>query len=233
MFGRKKPLAENTLRRITAGARKFWGVDLEPFLVAYHSERPGEAARINALDQPLPTLTTENRFGLVQPFVITPGGADLRGGRSTGAPLPTVTCSERFGVVAPFLLGQHGGSIARPVTEPAMTVTTDGAISLLEPFLVNFYSSGSGLIPQPVTRPLPTVTTKDRFGLVQPMSLDITFRMLRPHEFAAAMGFPGDYRFAGTRTDAVRQIGNAVEVNQAAALWRHPVTALVSSRRAA
>jgi DNA (cytosine-5)-methyltransferase 1 len=41
--------------------------------------------------------------------------------------------------------------------------------------------------------------------------------MLQPHELAAAMGFDG-YEFAGTKTDQVRQIGNAVAVRTAEAL---------------
>ncbi|MGE0450870.1 MAG: DNA cytosine methyltransferase [Vicinamibacterales bacterium] len=237
IFGRKKPLADNTLRRIAAGARKFWGVELEPFLVAYHSERPGEAARVNGLNAPLPTLTTENRFGLVQPFImpVTHGTDRSRRERSVDDPLATVTGANRgeLALLEPFLLGQQSGAEGRAVSDPMPTVATKGAISLIEPFLVNFYGSGSGLIPQSVGRPLPTVTTKDRFGLVQPAHLDITFRMLRPHELAAAMGFPVDYQFAGTRTDAVKQIGNAVEVNQAAALWTRPVEHLSGARRAA
>jgi DNA (cytosine-5)-methyltransferase 1 len=34
--------------------------------------------------------------------------------------------------------------------------------------------------------------------------------MFQPHELAGAMGFPRGYRFSGTKTDIVRQIGNAV-----------------------
>lgn len=44
---------------------------------------------------------------------------------------------------------------------------------------------------------------------------DILFRMLEPHELAAAMGFTTDdatYEFAGTKTDQIKQIGNAVSV---------------------
>jgi DNA (cytosine-5)-methyltransferase 1 len=233
IFGRKKPLAENTLRRIAAGARKFWGVELEPFLVAME-----HGGRELDIDKPLPTITTAKggAFGVVSPFIVPFYGE--RAGQaprthSIDAPLATVVTEPKFGLAEPFLLGQHGGSVARAVSDPTMTIATDGAISLLEPFLVNFYSSGSGLIPQPISRPLPTITTKDRFGLVQPMQLDITFRMLRPHELASAMGFPTGYQFAGTRTDAVKQIGNAVEVNQAAALWQHPVEHLLGIRRAA
>jgi site-specific DNA-cytosine methylase len=50
--------------------------------------------------------------------------------------------------------------------------------------------------------------------------LDIRFRMLQPHELAAAMGFPKDYRITGNRGEQVRQIGNAVVVEQAEALCR-------------
>ena len=45
-----------------------------------------------------------------------------------------------------------------------------------------------------LTNHLDTITTKDRFGLVEPCSdgetvYDIRFRMLQPHELAAAMSF--------------------------------------------
>jgi site-specific DNA-cytosine methylase len=57
-----------------------------------------------------------------------------------------------------------------------------------------------------------------RFALVEPRIADITLRMLAPHELSAAMGFPTGYRFAGTRGEAIKQIGNAVPVSTAQAL---------------
>ncbi|MEM9597412.1 MAG: DNA cytosine methyltransferase [Acidobacteriota bacterium] len=42
--------------------------------------------------------------------------------------------------------------------------------------------------------------------------------MLQPRELAAAQGFPADFQFAGTKTDVVRQIGNAVPVHTAESL---------------
>ena len=77
---------------------------------------------------------------------------------------------------------------------------------------------------KPVTKPLPTVTTHDRFALVEPIPvvngcqklyLDIRLRMLTPEELAAAMGFPPSYKFSGTKTETVKQIGNAVQVDLA------------------
>lgn len=231
IFGRQKPLAPNTLRRIAAGARKFWGLDLEPFLVAMeHGGRVLDAAR------PMPTITTAKggAFGVVQPFILPQAHGGGHRADSVDAPVRTLTAEggRAFSLVQPFLLGQQAGAAARGVSDPSPTIATKGAISLIEPFLVAFY--GSGVNVETIRQPLRTVTTKDRFGLVQPAQLDITFRMLRPHELAAAMGFPADYQFAGTRTDQVKQIGNAVEVNQAAALWQRPVEHVLGcTRRAA
>ena len=67
---------------------------------------------------------------------------------------------------------------------------------------------------------MPTIVTKDRFGLVQASYYDILFRMFQPKELAAAQGFPDDYIFCGTKTEIVKQIGNAVPVNLARALCR-------------
>lgn len=226
IFGRQRPLADNTLRRIAAGARKFWGIELEPFLVAME-----HGGRVVDPSKPLPTITTAKggAFGIVQPFVAHLRGTDtgqIPGtARSIERPLPTLTSGgEHCAVVEPFLLGQQSGAEGRRVSDPAPTVATKGAISLIEPFVVSYYGT---LNVSRVGDPLPTVTTKDRFGLVQPAQLDITFRMLRPHELSAAMGFPTEYVFSGTKTDQVKQIGNAVEVNQAAALWMHPVRSLL------
>ena len=63
-----------------------------------------------------------------------------------------------------------------------------------------------------------TVTTKDRFALLQPQEVGIGFRMLQPHELAAAQSFPSDYIFTGTKGEVIRQIGNAVPPKLAEAL---------------
>ena len=69
---------------------------------------------------------------------------------------------------------------------------------------------------------MPTITSRDRFALVQPVvngyTLDVRFRMLQPHELAAAMSFPAGYSFAGNKGDTIRQIGNAVDCRMAEAL---------------
>ena len=122
---------------------------------------------------------------------------------------------RRFGGEEPFLLGQQSGSVPRQVSRPVPTLATSAAVALIEPFLVRYHGTGGS---EPVSRPLPTVTTRDRFGLVEPQCDDIRFRMLQPGELAGAQGFPADYQFAGTRTEVIKQIGNAVPVGTARAL---------------
>lgn len=99
----------------------------------------------------------------------------------------------------------------------ALAIATSGAVSLIEPFLVAYYGTGGA---ESVAKPIPTITTRDRFALVEPKLEDLRLRMLQPHELAAAMSFPTDYQFAGTRTEQIRQIGNAVPVSTARALCR-------------
>ena len=82
--------------------------------------------------------------------------------------------------------------------------------------------------------PLDSATTKARFGLCQPRVeingepylVDILFRMLTPKELSRAQGFPDGYKFTGTTTEVVKQIGNAVLKNLAKALGQSAIRCL-------
>lgn len=206
----------------------------EPFLVAAGGPE-GKGRNPKSINEPLDTVLTENHEALVQPFVVTVNHGD--GGtapndrcRPVEDPLPTLTCKNGFGVVEPFLLPhQHGNDTdqnVRSVEQPMPTVTaTSSDVFLVEPYVSKYYGTG---ICQPVAEPLDTVTTKDRFGLVEPYLipvgdnryLGIRFRMLQPHELAAAQGFAKSYKFQGNKSTQVKQIGNAVPHHTAKALCR-------------
>lgn len=178
-------------------------------------------------EQPLNTVVTRDHLGIVQPFII----AMEHGGhvRSIDKPLNTITTARggAHGVVQPFIIPVNHGKDERShdIDKPMPTVTTIDAWALIEPYLIKYNGTGG---PMPVDEPLDTVTAKDRFGLVEPSIenqqdgqyaiLDIRFRMLQPHELAAAMSFPKTYHFVGNREQKVKQIGNAVPVGLAQAL---------------
>lgn len=196
------------------------------------SQASGGAPR--SVGEPVPTIPTGGAHALVDAsFVLEPSIIEFYGGdgaerrvRSIDDPLPTQGTANRFGIAEPFIIanfGERKGQAPRThaINAPLPAVTSRGAGTLVEPFLTTYYRHGG---VTSVEDPVPVVTTRDRIALVRPVingrALDIRFRMLEPRELAAAMGFPADYAFTGTRTDVVRQIGNAVAVQTARWLCR-------------
>lgn len=200
IFARRKPLAAKTLARIAEGLRRFGGDAAEPWLrLLEGGEVPADASAVPA-------------FMLGQQS----GGAP----RVVGQPVPTLATSGAVSLVEPFLVPGYGerptqAPRTHSLDAPVPTLPCSDKFGLAQPFLVRYQGTGGA---EPVTQPVPTITTRDRFGLVEPARMDIRFRMLAPHELAAAQGFPSDYEFTGTRTQVVKQIGNAVPVGIARAL---------------
>jgi DNA (cytosine-5)-methyltransferase 1 len=210
---RSKPLVANTMKRICRGIEKYWGEYATPFLVRYN----GGDGRGHSLNEPIPVLDTSNRYGLVQPLFIPQHSCGEV--RPTTGPLSTVATKGAIGLVEPLVMfkGHYGanGGYTRSIHEPLQTLTTHQEACLIEPLLMNYYGNGTC---EPISKPVPAVTTRDRFALITPENCRIGFRMLKPHELAAAQSFPRDYRFTGNRGEIVKQIGNAVCPAMAAAL---------------
>jgi DNA (cytosine-5)-methyltransferase 1 len=195
----------------------------EPFVLNLSH---GESDSLRSVDEPVPTITTARggELAMVEPFMTHLTHHGTRRQHSIDDPCPTITGAHRgeLALIEPkaFILGQQSCASPRSTDEPLPTICTDGAIALCEPFLVKYYGTGGA---NSINTPLDTITTKDRFLLVEPKSgravaeLDILFRMLKPHELAAAMSFPSDYKFTGNVGDQVKQIGNAVPVQLARA----------------
>jgi DNA (cytosine-5)-methyltransferase 1 len=209
---RSKPLAENTMKRIFRGIEKYWGDYAKPFLVRYN----GGENRVHSVDDPLPVLDTSNRYGLVQPLIMHIGQTSSKGRmRSIDEPLATVVTKEEACLIEPLFIPQHSCGEVRPTTGPLSTIATKGAISIVQPLLMNYNGTG---VCHPISEPIPTISTKDRFALITPENVRIGFRMLKPHELAAAQSFPKNYIFTGNRGEIVKQIGNAVCPKMAEAL---------------
>jgi DNA (cytosine-5)-methyltransferase 1 len=142
--------------------------------------------------------------------------------RSVDDPVQTITSRGGGHLVAPGFLvpsnyGERPGQVPRvhSIDSPVPTVVGSNTHGLARPgFIVKY--NGTATVCDPAD-PLDTITAKDRFGVLTSEVADVLFRMLQPHELAAAMGFPASYIFTGTRGDRVKQIGNAVEVNKAKA----------------
>ena len=106
-----------------------------------------------------------------------------------------------------LLVPNMSNNTARPVSEPAPTMTTGNRNALLVPY--NRTGKASSVLD-----PAPTMTTRDRAAVLTPDQIidDCGFRMLEPHEIAAAMAFPEGYiPVEGlTKRDRIKMAGNAV-----------------------
>jgi DNA (cytosine-5)-methyltransferase 1 len=167
IFGRKKPLAEKTLRRIARGIQKFVIDNPRPFIVP--TAHAGDA-RVHSIDEPLRTITGGRRgdHALVAPTLVQTGyGERPATATSKGqeprildlhAPLGTVVgCGQKHGLVAAFLAKHNGGHEATGsrLDEPMHTVTAKDHHSLAAAYLMKYYGTGTGV---GVDKPAPTVT---------------------------------------------------------------------------
>ncbi|MGO9372039.1 MAG: DNA cytosine methyltransferase [Syntrophobacteraceae bacterium] len=172
IFERKKPLAENTLKRIAEGIRRYVLDAAEPFIVTYYGPKRENDFRGRGLDEPLPTQGTENRFGLVTPYI-----ANLTHGvrlESAEEPIKTITAGHRGekALISPYLarIGQTrgNGKYCNSPDEPITTVTSKAEHLLVTPYLVG---SGGPIYsgkPAPVDQPLGTVMVENHRAIVVP-----------------------------------------------------------------
>lgn len=104
IFTRKKPLAKNTMIRINRGIEKFITGTSDPYIVEnqacfiqHYYTHQGSEVRGSGLDEPLATIPTANRFGLVTAFLTKYYGQGI--GQSLNEPLHTIPTKDRFGLV--------------------------------------------------------------------------------------------------------------------------------------
>lgn len=161
----------------------------------------------------IPTLDTKGGVWLAEPFVLSQasGGAP----RVISDPIPTAPTGGAHALIAPYYGSGSGETCIDANVEPLPTATAKARFSMVVPVT----QSGGGALPRDAGRePIPTMTTAKggEFAFAEAAEgYDILFRMLEPHELAAAMGFTTDeftYEFAGTKTEQIKQIGNAVSV---------------------
>lgn len=169
IFERKKPLAENTMRRIARGIQKFVIDNPEPFIVTVNHS--GEGFRGQSTDQPLGTITAKNGYGVVTPTIMCNNTNNV--GASVETPLPTVTTGNRNYLVAPSIVpigyGEREGQAPRvnKVDEPLGTVVTSGKHYLVAPTLIQYHSETAKdeVRGQELTEPLMTQDTSNRYAL--------------------------------------------------------------------
>nr|WP_312467308.1 DNA cytosine methyltransferase [Pseudescherichia sp.] len=186
IFDRKKPLAENTLKRIARGIQRFVIDNASPFIVkCNHTTSKGsyDCFRGQALAEPLQTITKTHGYVIAVPHLTKfRTGAT---GQAVTDPVPTVTAGtsarpggngHALGMVeaqlAPFITRQFGASVGHRAEEPSATVTAGGGgkSQLVTPTLIQMgYGERPGQEPRVpgLHKPIGTVVAGGgKFGLV-------------------------------------------------------------------
>ena len=161
IFGRPKPLADATLRRIAKGLKKFVIDAADPFIVPI-ANWSGDS--VQSAHEPLRTVTSWPRggsFAMASPIIApaTHQGSDRI--NDPHAPMPTVTCANRgeLTLISPVLVGAGGPEYSgKPATadQPAGTLMTQNHRAIAAAHLVKFRFADEG---KALDEPLPTITS--------------------------------------------------------------------------
>ena len=184
IFDRKKPLAENTLKRIARGIQRFVIDNPTPFIVKcnHTSTRTSyDCFRGQALSEPLQTITKTHGYAIARPvmapmFAGTGGSEFHMRPRPVNKPFFTLLTQNRTNVIAPVLAPliarQFGASVGHRADEPSATITAGGGgkSQLVTSTLIQMgYGERPGQEPRVpgLHKPLGTVVAGGgKFGLV-------------------------------------------------------------------
>jgi DNA (cytosine-5)-methyltransferase 1 len=196
---------------------------LRPYLV------PSKGSGAREVERPLHTITTESRGErLIQPQLIPIDGepylvqfahgngkeknGDNRRVRPLSKPMPAICGSMEWGICTAYVVTRDhlgsNGCCARSGNAPLSNVTTQQRHNLVQPILKPTFGEDAQDLKNRI------IVEMDG----QKYMVDFLFRPLNEHELALAQGFPADYRFSGTKSEVIKQIGNAVPRNTARAI---------------
>jgi len=194
IFNRKKPLADNTLRRIFKGIEKFViGAGDNAFLVK--TNHGGNEFRGQSADEPLQTITSKLGTGVAAVSLTKFNENSI--GQAADQPLDTVMAgATRFGAVQAELQvvkdldqAMHAGFIAtidhtsnkNPATgmdEPIPTVTSKARHIHVAALLKHY----TGVVGQTLDKPLPTITATDHNSVLEVTAMHVQ------RDFGASIG---------------------------------------------
>lgn len=171
IFERKKPLAENTLKRIARGIERFVLNNPTPFIAGTGGSE--YQAKPRPLDKPMHTILKQSRACLVAPVIARQFGASV--GHRADEPSATITAGGggKSQLVTSTLIqmgyGEREGQPPRvlQLEKPLGTVTAGGnKFAAVSAFLAKHYGGNYSGPGAAMNEPTHTVTTTDHHAVV-------------------------------------------------------------------
>ena len=172
IFERKKPLAENTLKRIAKGIQRFVIDNPKPFIVPIgYGERKGQEPRIHSIESPLPSIVSTAKHYVCTPVMtqICQNGARDRSS-SIEEPLKTIVSKNEHCLVTPTLIQYHSEQSENEVRgqaleQPLQTVDTANRYGLVTAFMSKYFGGNYKGCGSAADEPLHTITATDHNAL--------------------------------------------------------------------
>lgn len=168
IFERKKPLAENTMKRIARGLKKFVIENPEPFIVSI-GQTGFTKDRSRSIHKPLNTVVTKQEACLVVPTLMA--NQFNNSGGSIKEPVKTILTGNHHYLIAPTIIQYHGEQSLKDVRgqsleKPLMVVDASPRYALVASFLAKHYGGNYTGAGTDLKDPLHTVTAVDHNALV-------------------------------------------------------------------
>lgn len=189
IFGRKRNLVTNTLRRVAKGVFRHVLNTATPFIVnTRNGEREGQQPRIRELDAPYWTVTSQGSQGalaapVLAPFINEHANGSNQRTMPADQPLRTVCAQVKgghFSLVSPTMVTLRGTAEAqlngKSVAEPLSTVTANGQHHAMAAAHITKFNTGA--VGSAMDEPLPTITAG---GKPKRPSTGITMGMVAAH----------------------------------------------------
>jgi DNA (cytosine-5)-methyltransferase 1 len=159
IFGRKKPLAENTMKRIARGLQKFVVDNPEPFIMQIgHTGFTKD--RNKSINEPLSTIVSKAEHCLITPTLIQYHSETTKDGvrgQSIQEPIMTLDSSPRYGLVSAFISKYYDGTYkgaGSKCDEPLHTVTGKDHNALVTAHIIQM---NNNMIGTDMREPLNTI----------------------------------------------------------------------------
>lgn len=133
------------------------------FLLKYNSTSKTGKHVPPGIDEPCPTVATQNRLGLANINFLQSyyGNGNAH---SENEPCPTVSTVDRFGKVnVNFLIDYQFNSVAKSIEKPAPTITTKDKFGVIN-YIMMHYSSGQKV--RSIESPSGTIVGNDKHNLI-------------------------------------------------------------------
>jgi DNA (cytosine-5)-methyltransferase 1 len=227
-YGVKRPLAENTMRRVARGFDKFVANNPRPFIVGLahgeHKVRPG--SRSHGLDEPIRNIHAQgNNHAIVTPYLTEHANASNPRSLAADQPLRT-QCAQvkggHFALVAPFMVPRYGedpnpkrrsgkgqAPRARTVEAPMPTIVpSQNGAQLVAAFLAK-HNGGHEATGQHLLEGMHTVVSRENKALITSSLV----KLKGTCEHGQQLGLPlatvqaGGLHYAETRAYLVKYYG--------------------------